>query len=694
MTFLFPALLGALGAVAAPVIIHLILRTRPRRVVFPALQFVRKTHQANISKLRLKHLILLALRMGAIALAVLLVARAILPNWRVVQDRSIPAAVVLVLDDSASMRYRHREKTLLGWAQQMARSAVEALPEGSEVIVLDTSGGGLDAGFLRRRDLVEQQLANIRPTLGAHPVGPAIAKGVGLLRESKLQRKELFVFTDMTRPAWAGGVTLPPDAPEDIEFRVIHCGGEENINVAMGPLRLGAVSAPPGKEVRIDTTIAAGGAGGEMSVDGEFAGAPIAPRMLTINPGGVEALPLSVRPPRQGPLHGTLVLHRNDPLDIDNVRYFTLHGGAGTEVVLVRDQATIGKRDDWTYKLIAAGLATEPDWIRSVTVTNERLDAERLGGAGAAVLCGVSSLSESQWTLLRDFARRGGQVLVVPGPLVSPTAYAQDAAREIVPAVLGAQEPLPSPQGWFAVDERHPLMDPFEEGRNAPPSDFQCRRRFGVDSLAPDSRALLKYGDGAPAVLERKLGAGRVVLWTCSPDPAFSDFARRPAFLILLLRTIELFSTGVSGPQGCLWKEAVVLPIPPGFETGAVTVRGPGDDSDRPVTTRTDRAATLLPDRIGHWTVRFSTEERTEEVGFSVNVDPAESDLTPVDAVEVARLFPAGRTFVGTDVASLERDERTVSESLDLSTPLLLGLLALLVGESFFANRFYKQVSR
>ena len=58
----FYPVLYALGAVSAPIVIHLIMRTKPRKIIFPPLRFVKKTHQANISKLRLKHLILLLLR--------------------------------------------------------------------------------------------------------------------------------------------------------------------------------------------------------------------------------------------------------------------------------------------------------------------------------------------------------------------------------------------------------------------------------------------------------------------------------------------------------------------------------------------------------------------------------------------------------------------------------------------------------
>src|ERR1035437_8056079 len=111
---------------AAPVIIHLILRTKPRRLTFPAMRFVKKTHHATLHMLRLKHLILLGMRMGAIVLAAVLIARATIPAWASREDRSVPAAVALVIDNSGSMNYRYRGQRLLALAKQQARKLIES----------------------------------------------------------------------------------------------------------------------------------------------------------------------------------------------------------------------------------------------------------------------------------------------------------------------------------------------------------------------------------------------------------------------------------------------------------------------------------------------------------------------------------------------------------------------------------------
>ena len=70
MSFLNPFFLLGLAALAAPVLVHLVRRTRARRVEFPALYFVRQVPQRTIRRRTLRDLLLLALRCLALLLVV------------------------------------------------------------------------------------------------------------------------------------------------------------------------------------------------------------------------------------------------------------------------------------------------------------------------------------------------------------------------------------------------------------------------------------------------------------------------------------------------------------------------------------------------------------------------------------------------------------------------------------------------
>src|SRR6185295_14649186 len=106
MAFLTPFFMVGLGAIAIPVLIHLIQREKKRVVEFPSLMFVRRIPYQSVRRRRIRHWGLLLLRAAAIALIVAAFAR---PFFR--QGATAAAAIggareiVLLLDDSASMGY-------------------------------------------------------------------------------------------------------------------------------------------------------------------------------------------------------------------------------------------------------------------------------------------------------------------------------------------------------------------------------------------------------------------------------------------------------------------------------------------------------------------------------------------------------------------------------------------------------------
>jgi hypothetical protein len=79
MQFLNPALLAGGALIAIPVILHLLMRNKPKRVVFPALRLVQLQHRQNKQRMRLRHLWLLAARMGVFLVIVAAIARPTVP---------------------------------------------------------------------------------------------------------------------------------------------------------------------------------------------------------------------------------------------------------------------------------------------------------------------------------------------------------------------------------------------------------------------------------------------------------------------------------------------------------------------------------------------------------------------------------------------------------------------------------------
>jgi len=104
MSFLTPLFLLGAAALAAPILVHLVRRTRARKVQFPALVFVRQIPQRTIRRRTIHNLLLLIIRCLAILLIVIAFARPFFSGRSAAKTTGAAGATVILIDDSLSMR--------------------------------------------------------------------------------------------------------------------------------------------------------------------------------------------------------------------------------------------------------------------------------------------------------------------------------------------------------------------------------------------------------------------------------------------------------------------------------------------------------------------------------------------------------------------------------------------------------------
>lgn len=693
MAFLFPWVLAAAGAAAAPVVIHLVLRNRPKRIVLPTMRFVKKTHRESVSMLKLRHLLLLAMRMAAIILLAALIARARVSAPAGLTGRRDPVAAVFVVDNSGSMSLRRQGRTRLDDARRLASELLDALPDGSRSAVVASSGPPLRGGFLADRRLAGERIAAVRQTPGADPLAVAISRAGELCRDADLPRRELYVLTDMTQPAWRDGAgRIPTDA--GIAAVVMDCSAGGESNVRTGLPELSPPTVPAGGRVTLEVVIESGGAGGDVPASVTLDGRPVAERTLALAAGEATTLRVPLMPTREGVLHGRASLGAADPLEMDDVRYFTLQARPPSKVLLVSDPGARRGRDTVAFLMRAALSPVGDDAPRFDVreVPSDRMTAETIGAAQVVLLCDVSGLDAPQWGELGAFAAAGRAVWIVPGELAARESYDSEPARRVMPASLGELTRLDEPASWTPADATAPMLSPFVGEENPPLSRVRCERRFEAGALAAGARTVIACDDGSPAVLVRRVGEGRSVLWTTSPTRAFSNLARTAVFPILVQRTARLLTARPGAETLFLWGRTVTIPLPEDLPAPVAMVTRPGARSPEPLTPPLGASAvSVLADRLGAWDVEFTSGERTVRRGFSVNADPSESDLSRVDARRVEELFGDVPVTIARTPDELAGDVSAARRPLDLTAPLLIALLALLAGEAWFANRFFRR---
>ncbi|MEE2669146.1 MAG: BatA domain-containing protein [Gemmatimonadota bacterium] len=238
MGFLSPAFLIAGLAVAVPLFLHLFHRHEGRRLAFPALRYLLRTEKEHARTIRLRQLLLLLLRIAAIALLVGAGARPFLYGAGGAHD---PTAMVIVLDNSMSSGLIREGNRVLDLLKMIATQSIESASD-EDRIWLIRAGEPWDLAITGSRgDL----LSAIRETDVADTSGDLLAafeRSILLVSGSDLEAGEIHLISDLQASAFRGS---PLKAGlEAVPFVVFDERSTERPNTYLDSLVIGGGLAP------------------------------------------------------------------------------------------------------------------------------------------------------------------------------------------------------------------------------------------------------------------------------------------------------------------------------------------------------------------------------------------------------------------------------------------------------------------
>jgi hypothetical protein len=196
MVFLSPLALFALAVALVPPLLHLFQRSRPAEVVFPAVRYLRQTEREAERAIRLRHLLLLLLRVLAVVLLVLAAARPVVPAGLGALHE--PTAVAVVLDNSLSSGAMTGGRRVLDDLAARARETLRAAQAGDALWLI-----GAD-GLARRgtpRELLELAGA-LLPDARRLDLGAAVRQAARLVAGAGYARAEVHVLSDLQASAF------------------------------------------------------------------------------------------------------------------------------------------------------------------------------------------------------------------------------------------------------------------------------------------------------------------------------------------------------------------------------------------------------------------------------------------------------------------------------------------------------------
>jgi hypothetical protein len=691
--FLAPLFVAFTALAAVPVIIHLVGRSRARVRPFPMMEFLVRAHRQVARRTRLRQILLLLLRAAVMAAVPLCLAKPFIETASELPPQVSGAqSAVLIIDDSLAMNYRLGGSPLLQRAKARAVTLLGALGSSAEAaLVLASRGAQVPAQvpeLTTDRARIVRAIAQIGPSYRPVDLQAALKRAAQLLQSGKSGLRRIYLLSPLTAHALDGGVAAPPGVevvPVDIaDGRPLPNRAVVDLHVDPAP-GLG----PNGARITAEIANHADEAIKELEVTLLQDGRKVARGLLDLPARGraVKRFYHVLSAERaEGPekgegergrradrarelaagLHDITVQLQPDPLEVDDQRHLRVEVQRRLRVLLIDgDPRSLRREDEVFYLETALRPGEREDSPIDVTTSAvEDLPRRALKEYDAVFLCNVKiqELSRTgQERALVAYVRAGGGLFIALGDNVDADAY-NGALADLLPQPLSgtrtagpvrrpgeepeARETAQSGSGerLGRLDRRHPLLLPFATGHAA--EGLHEARFFRYMLLRPTPRpsgepaagaavdVLLSYDTGAPALVEKPLGKGKVLLLTSTVDRDWNDLPIQPAFLPLMQQAVRYLA-----------RAPMRDPEPPALIGQRHEIKLREDDTRVEVTLPSGQKRLFERERlVGRRVLGFTdTDEpglyRVAAAGadrllrprpgefFVVNVDPAESDL-------------------------------------------------------------------
>ena len=195
MEFVNPGFLYGLFALAIPVIIHLFNFRRFKRVYFTNVKFLSELKQQTQKQSRLRHLLVLLMRMLAIAALVIAFAQPYIPVSKSLINKSARNIVSVYIDNSFSMQAESDKGTLLDKAKERALEISKVYKNSDRFQVLTNDFEGKHQRFVSKQEF-ENLVNEVAVSPSVRTLSEIISRQTDLLSTEPSGVKSLYLISD------------------------------------------------------------------------------------------------------------------------------------------------------------------------------------------------------------------------------------------------------------------------------------------------------------------------------------------------------------------------------------------------------------------------------------------------------------------------------------------------------------------
>ena len=631
MSFLAPLFLAGALAAAIPIVLHLLKREPEAQVKFSAVKLLRSAPVEHAHKRYLRELLLLALRVSALLLLAFAFARPFLTSGA---SAASSGTTVVALDTSLSMSAPGQFEK----ARQLARQAIGRAGGNLVAVVTFADVARVASEPSGDRSAAIAAVDAARPGASSTSYRAALNAAANLLHG---RRGTIVVVTDLQASGWDAGDRASVPASARIEIADVGAP-PENLAVtaarAVGDRLVASIrnTGAQAREARVNLSVSTGPDTGSSTTK---------VAETTIPVGAQQSAELTFAMPR-GRWAAVSVDDRQG-VAADNARYLVLDNASRPTVLLVTATGDVSREAFYVEQaLVAAGSDGRGYEVEGVGGADlQKWDQGRLDAHTAVVLLSTRGLDHHGRSLMAEYTRKGGGILIAGGAEVDGEVVSE-ALGGLKVGMLNSSAGVSAAGGVRTLalaDVRHPVFHTL--GGRSSLGLVKFRRVTTI--RAAECPALARFTTGEAALVDCEPGEGRVLVLASDLDNQWNDFPLHATFVPFVHEAMQYLSGGRRSSDYLVAHVPAGVPPVPGIAPFASV---PG----------------AVPRLV------------------AVNVDPVESDASRLTVEE----FQTAVTRLK-DVAVAEQgvEARQQEESQHLWQYGLALMIAMLIVESAVATR-------
>jgi len=656
VSFLSQGYLWALPLAAFPVLLHLLLKRTPHKITFSDTRYIIQAMERVKTGLRIHRYLVLLLRTLSIFLIVGYFAH---PMFQVAAGGSHasiePAPVVFIVDTSFSMGAQENGVSRLDACKKLAMDVLSIIPKEARtgVIVVSNRVEAHTNGLTNDVADLSRMINNIKLTNRPTDISPAWNTLRKMLENYHGVLPVVVLLTDGTKHAFRGRLADNAVSARILlpKFQTIaNCWLTQPSVTFNNELDQWECNATAMRSNNIQNAVPF-----ELHIDGRKVASDIS---KPFKDGSLRAH--MVWSPKAINSFGRISISQ-DALPIDNDYWVALHRHPRFDTWLIDGDPRLGGMGSKTMYL-------RKIFTRSQTLREDDAGLKEFTPPGTIILANVRDYSPS----IEEFIRNGGGCIVFLGD-----RFDSDAEPEWFPAEVGNSFDLPQKIEW--KDMSHPIAEEISI-KDYDLKNVLVNKGF-VLAARPNSKVLANLGNGWPYIVERKYGAGNVLLFCSGADRDWGNIVAHPIF-VTLLKTAAKYAASPKredvAPNTVVDGEFLYKKV------NDPTIMRPDGNSAQPYFAGEELIYTGT-DLPGIYSLLSKGKQITS---FDVNLDNStgESDLT-IASLQDAHSYFKGMPLVAIETSKWKNSVRMMLSGTDISRQWLFAAIILLLLELWLSTK-------